>query len=214
MISGRKNDKHHVIYVNPTIQLNAGLWTLFAGATIFLALRIWIKIARHNGLWWDDHILLISWVCSCSAQSVNLNQASFLNAFSKATSRTTYSVFDRLFPRSLIARSGQNVTNYFPGNSCCEQQLDHHRVRYWLRHRKFMERSHAHSHQYNFMWHFGWAGPHKDRICSHLAEVDRGMEKMGYLVLYWKHEYLYGREICIPVGKGLREAQLRRLVPS
>jgi len=48
-------------YINPTVQLNVGLWTLFAGATGFLALRIWVKTTRRRGLWYDDHILLLSW---------------------------------------------------------------------------------------------------------------------------------------------------------
>lgn len=62
MISRRKhNDSGHG-YVDPSLELNLGLWMLFAGATVFLALRIWIKITRRHGLWWDDHILLVSWV--------------------------------------------------------------------------------------------------------------------------------------------------------
>jgi hypothetical protein len=63
MNSPRKHNKtaHH--YVDPSVQLNTGLWTLFAGTTVFLALRIWIKITRRHGLWYDDHILLVTWVC-------------------------------------------------------------------------------------------------------------------------------------------------------
>lgn len=48
-------------YINPSVQLNVGLWTLFAGATLFLGLRIWVKTALRHGLWYDDHILLLSW---------------------------------------------------------------------------------------------------------------------------------------------------------
>lgn len=62
MISRRKHDGAQHGYVDPAVQLNVGLWTLFAGATVFLAMRIWIKVTRRHGLWWDDHILLISWV--------------------------------------------------------------------------------------------------------------------------------------------------------
>ncbi|KAH7380436.1 hypothetical protein DE146DRAFT_624766 [Phaeosphaeria sp. MPI-PUGE-AT-0046c] len=61
MISPRKHDGSRHDYVDPSVQLNTGLWTLFAGATIFLALRVWIKITRRHGLWYDDYILLISW---------------------------------------------------------------------------------------------------------------------------------------------------------
>jgi hypothetical protein len=49
-------------YVDPAKELNAGLWTLFAGASAFLALRLWIKVTRRHGLWYDDYILIVSWV--------------------------------------------------------------------------------------------------------------------------------------------------------
>ncbi len=58
----RNHDETDHHYVDPALQLNVGLWTLFAGASIFLALRIWIKVTRRHGLWWDDHILIFAWV--------------------------------------------------------------------------------------------------------------------------------------------------------
>ncbi|RMZ70468.1 integral membrane [Pyrenophora seminiperda CCB06] len=63
MISRRKHDESggHT-YVDPSLELNVGLWSLFAGASLFLALRIWIKITRRHGLWWDDYILLVAWM--------------------------------------------------------------------------------------------------------------------------------------------------------
>ncbi|KAK4494540.1 hypothetical protein PRZ48_013896 [Zasmidium cellare] len=51
-----------IYYVNPEEELNAGIWTLYAGATVFLAARVWTKIFRRHGLWWDDYILLVAWV--------------------------------------------------------------------------------------------------------------------------------------------------------
>ncbi|KAH6661221.1 hypothetical protein BKA67DRAFT_531287 [Truncatella angustata] len=48
-------------YVNPWVELNAGLWSLFAGATILLALRLWCKVARRHGLWYDDYVLVAAW---------------------------------------------------------------------------------------------------------------------------------------------------------
>ncbi|KAG4030322.1 hypothetical protein MFRU_012g00640 [Monilinia fructicola] len=50
---------HH--FVSPETQVNAGLWSLFAGATVCLALRVWCKL-RRQGLWWDDYILILSWL--------------------------------------------------------------------------------------------------------------------------------------------------------
>lgn len=49
-------------YVNPEKQVYIGLWCLQAGATLFLSARLWAKLTRRHGLWWDDYILLITWV--------------------------------------------------------------------------------------------------------------------------------------------------------
>ncbi|KAJ4343437.1 hypothetical protein N0V87_000202 [Didymella glomerata] len=63
MLSPRNHDKLHPhTYVNPEVPLNLGLWFLYAGATFFLALRVWIKVTRRHGLWWDDWILLVTWI--------------------------------------------------------------------------------------------------------------------------------------------------------
>ncbi|KAI7778409.1 hypothetical protein LA080_002179 [Diaporthe eres] len=62
MISPRGSFKDNVVLVDPTNEVNAGLWSLFATTTVFLAARLWCKITRRNGLWWDDHILIFSWL--------------------------------------------------------------------------------------------------------------------------------------------------------
>ena len=43
-------------------QTAASVWVLLALATIFLALRIYSKFRKSRGLWWDDWILIASWV--------------------------------------------------------------------------------------------------------------------------------------------------------
>ena len=50
---------HH--FVSPEKEVNAGIWSLFGGATVCLVLRLWCKL-RRQGLWWDDYILILSWV--------------------------------------------------------------------------------------------------------------------------------------------------------
>ncbi|KAI0969926.1 hypothetical protein F4678DRAFT_141373 [Xylaria arbuscula] len=40
------------------VVLNAVNWTLTALALIFLSLRVYCKISRSRGLWWDDYILI------------------------------------------------------------------------------------------------------------------------------------------------------------
>ncbi|KAI1499894.1 hypothetical protein F5X99DRAFT_388096 [Biscogniauxia marginata] len=41
---------------------NASIWALISLATIFLGLRGFCKFSRRKGLWWDDWILLPSWL--------------------------------------------------------------------------------------------------------------------------------------------------------
>lgn len=49
-------------YYDPARELYAGLWSLFTAATVFLALRVWVKISRRHGLWYDDYLLILCWV--------------------------------------------------------------------------------------------------------------------------------------------------------
>lgn len=51
-----------VVYISPAKQVNGGIWSLFTGATIFLSLRLYCKIDRRTGLWYDDYILVFSWL--------------------------------------------------------------------------------------------------------------------------------------------------------
>ncbi|PVH76495.1 hypothetical protein DL98DRAFT_574387 [Cadophora sp. DSE1049] len=59
MNSPRADD---VVYISPVKEVNAGLWTLFAGATVFLGLRLYCKLSRRTGLWYDDYVLILSWL--------------------------------------------------------------------------------------------------------------------------------------------------------
>ncbi|KAM0717850.1 hypothetical protein Q7P37_006182 [Cladosporium fusiforme] len=49
-------------YIHPETEVYTGLWCLHAGATAFLAARLWTKLTRRHGLWWDDYILIITWL--------------------------------------------------------------------------------------------------------------------------------------------------------
>lgn len=42
--------------------MNISLWTLVGLALLFMGLRIYAKLTKHRGLWWDDWVLIISWV--------------------------------------------------------------------------------------------------------------------------------------------------------
>ncbi|KAK0625472.1 hypothetical protein B0T17DRAFT_508459 [Bombardia bombarda] len=43
-------------------QINFTIWLLTALSAAFLALRVYCKFLRHRGLWWDDHVLIGSWL--------------------------------------------------------------------------------------------------------------------------------------------------------
>lgn len=38
-------------------------WGLTALASTLLGLRVYCKLLGHRALWWDDWILIASWVC-------------------------------------------------------------------------------------------------------------------------------------------------------
>lgn len=43
-------------------RLNKTIWCLTAFPALFLGLRIYCKVWRRRPLWWDDYILMVSWV--------------------------------------------------------------------------------------------------------------------------------------------------------
>ena len=42
--------------------LNRVIWSLAALSTLFVGLRVYCKLLRRKQLWWDDHVLIASWV--------------------------------------------------------------------------------------------------------------------------------------------------------
>ena len=42
--------------------LVASIWTLIAVSAIFLGLRVYCRLSRARSLWWDDHLLIASWL--------------------------------------------------------------------------------------------------------------------------------------------------------
>lgn len=43
-------------------QFNVAIWVLTGAAAVFLALRLYCKFIRRKKLWWDDWVLLASFV--------------------------------------------------------------------------------------------------------------------------------------------------------
>ncbi|KAK4157290.1 hypothetical protein C8A00DRAFT_40266 [Chaetomidium leptoderma] len=48
---------------NAAPKMIASIWSLVAVATAFLILRIYCRLLKRQSLWWDDAILIASWVC-------------------------------------------------------------------------------------------------------------------------------------------------------
>ncbi len=42
-------------------QTNTAVWVLTTAAGVFLAVRLWCRY-RFSKLWWDDALLVVSWV--------------------------------------------------------------------------------------------------------------------------------------------------------
>ncbi|KAI0186637.1 hypothetical protein EV127DRAFT_167226 [Xylaria flabelliformis] len=76
--------------------VEACLWSLATLAAGWLALRLYLKIRRHRGLWWDDHFLTISWVC------VVLSNASTSVAISLGWATPLLEVSPMNWPRILL----------------------------------------------------------------------------------------------------------------
>lgn len=52
-------------------RLLAACWALAAASALLLFLRIYCKLWRGRGLWWDDHFLIMSWASLAIAVSIN-----------------------------------------------------------------------------------------------------------------------------------------------
>ncbi|KAM0278416.1 hypothetical protein ACHAQH_005171 [Verticillium albo-atrum] len=53
------------------IRLIVSCWTLAGIAGALLFLRLYCKIWRGRGLWWDDHLLILAWVTLAIAVAIN-----------------------------------------------------------------------------------------------------------------------------------------------
>ncbi|KAK0744591.1 hypothetical protein B0T21DRAFT_304227 [Apiosordaria backusii] len=51
---------HEIPDKGPTVSRT--IWAFLGFATLFLALRIYCKKWRSRGLWWDDYVLILSWL--------------------------------------------------------------------------------------------------------------------------------------------------------
>jgi hypothetical protein len=52
------------VLTNPGPTVNAAIWSVGTVSTLFLFLRVYCKQVRAKGMWWDDYLLTVSWVCS------------------------------------------------------------------------------------------------------------------------------------------------------
>ena len=48
-------------------------WTLTSLSGFFLAVRIFCKLRTNRRLWWDDHMLAVSWVSDGHVSEIKFN---------------------------------------------------------------------------------------------------------------------------------------------
>ncbi|KAK2059006.1 hypothetical protein LY76DRAFT_482545, partial [Colletotrichum caudatum] len=53
------------------IRLLASTWIMVGTSAVLLFLRIYCKIWRGRGLWWDDHLLIVAWTSLAISVSIN-----------------------------------------------------------------------------------------------------------------------------------------------
>lgn len=65
----RKSTHHSWVIMETSNNFNSyqrsalgAIWGTTVASGIFLGLRVYCKTARQRGLWWDDYILILSWV--------------------------------------------------------------------------------------------------------------------------------------------------------
>ncbi|OLN81960.1 hypothetical protein CCHL11_08634 [Colletotrichum chlorophyti] len=58
----------------PTI--NAVIWSQVILSLVFLCLRVYCKFKKRSGLWWDDHVLIASWVTLFIASALTSHNVS------------------------------------------------------------------------------------------------------------------------------------------
>ncbi|EEY21864.1 conserved hypothetical protein [Verticillium alfalfae VaMs.102] len=68
-------------------RLLAACWSLAAAAVILLSLRLYCKVWRGRGLWWDDHLLIASWI----SLSISCSVLSYICSIGFGTRRATIS---------------------------------------------------------------------------------------------------------------------------
>jgi hypothetical protein len=45
------------------VTIIAVLWSMMALSGTFLGLRLYSKLTRGRGMWWDDYFIIVAWVC-------------------------------------------------------------------------------------------------------------------------------------------------------
>lgn len=57
-----QKDFQNLPHDNVGPQFNTAIWIMTGFAAVFLCLRLYCKRIRRNALWWDDYVLIASFV--------------------------------------------------------------------------------------------------------------------------------------------------------
>lgn len=144
-------------YVNPEKEVYVGLWCLQAGATAFLAARLWMKHMRRHGIWWDDYILVISWV---RIHHDTLPSELYTDCRIGCSYDQRYHYHYRVRYRLCEPRCvGSKIDSCgrVPSSNC-EPSLGH---------------SDAHPHRHHLLPNSAWPKSHKDSFRGNATEIDQ-----------------------------------------
>lgn len=50
------------------------IWVMTALSGLFLSLRLYSKVSRRRRMWWDDYLIVVSWVWSSRGAEMLSNQ--------------------------------------------------------------------------------------------------------------------------------------------
>ncbi len=155
--------------------LNLSIWVLSALATVLLGLPVWGKIRNSIGLWWDDYVLIGSWVSIADGMSSRRY----------GTATANLSPTEGL-PHSFLHPPNHRHNPWFrTSRTRCRPQSHSHGAPH-LRHRRFLPRHRRSMEQ--------------DLVCDNTTSADGWLDEKRNLVHLLVCQHCYCRQWSHPLG--------------
>ena len=101
-------------------KVNTVCWLVTAMAATFLGLRLFCKFNTHRGLWWDDHVLIVAWVCtpfSVDLSSMSLVPQKKVERLTRLTYRQVFLLISVCANTSMVNLGlGKHLADVDPAN--------------------------------------------------------------------------------------------------